>query len=66
MDYGVDQTADPKNDKAGADKKDPAALDLVAAYLYAAGSECPGSNQQANYANKNFLAVMVFKQEFFR
>ena len=66
VDYGMNQAADAENDKAGPNKKDPAAFGLIAAYLYAAGPECPCSNQEAYYTNKNFLAVMIFKQEFFR
>ena len=65
MDYGMDQTAASQDDKAGADKKDPAALDLVAGYPKGAGPECPGSYKQAYYADKNFLAIMVPEQELF-
>jgi hypothetical protein len=64
MDYGMDQAAASQDDKAGTHKKDPAALDLIAGYLKAAGPECPDSDQQAYYGDKNFLAVMISQEEF--
>jgi len=65
MDNGMDKAAASKDYKTGTDKKYPAAFGLAAGYLNAAGPECPGRNQQAYNANKNFLTVMIFKQEFF-
>jgi len=46
MDYGMDQTAAAKDEEARADKKDPAAFNLVTANTEPTGPECPDSNQQ--------------------
>jgi hypothetical protein len=66
MDYGMDQTAAAKDEEAGTDKKDPAALNLVAAHTKTTGPECPDSNQQTYKSNENLLTDMVIQQKLFR
>ena len=63
MYYCMDQTAASKDEKACTDKKNPAALNLVAGYLKAAGPECPHCDKQTDESDKDFLTNMVIKQE---
>ena len=63
MDYSMDYTAAAKDEKTSSHQKDPAAFNLVAAYLKTAGSECADSNQQAYKADENLLAVMIPEQK---
>ena len=63
--YGMNQTAAAKDKEAGAYKKDPAALNLIAANTKTNGPECPDRNKQTYKSDENLFANMVIQQKLF-